>query len=91
MAKKGRTAILKRQREVKKAERAALKLDLILEGRPASEMHVDFQERLDLQINLDAARAVGVRPTYEVLLEAIIIESMLPAATPKNRFGSPRA
>jgi outer membrane protein TolC len=33
-------------------------------------MHIDFQERTALQINLDAARAVGVRLTYEVLLEA---------------------
>jgi len=55
---------------VRRAQRAALNLDLILEGRPASEMHIDFQERLELRINLDAARAVGVRPTYEVLLEA---------------------
>ncbi len=59
----------------RRAQRAALNLDLILEGRPASEMHVDFQERLDLQINLDAARAVGVRPTYEVLLEADTMQS----------------
>ena len=58
----------------RRAQRAALNLDLILEGRPASEMHVDFQERLELQINLDAARAVGVRPTYEVLLEADTME-----------------
>jgi outer membrane protein TolC len=54
----------------RRAQRAALNLDLILEGRPASQMHIDFQERTALQINLDAARAVGVRPTYEVLLEA---------------------
>ncbi|MGB8222613.1 MAG: TolC family protein [Polyangiales bacterium] len=59
----------------RRAQRAALNLDLILEGRPASEMHVDFQERPDLQINLDAARAVGVRPTYEVLLEANTMQS----------------
>jgi outer membrane protein len=54
----------------RRAQRAALNLDLILEGRPVSEIHIDFEERLELQINLDAARAVGVRPTYEVLLEA---------------------
>jgi outer membrane protein TolC len=54
----------------RRAQRAALNLDLILEGRPASQMHIDFQERTALQINLDAARAVGVRLTYEVLLEA---------------------
>ena len=54
----------------RRAQRAALNLDLILEGRPASQIHIDFEERLELQLNLDAARAVGVRPTYEVLLEA---------------------
>ena len=54
----------------RRAQRAALNLDLILEGRPASQIHIDFEERLELRINLDAARAVGVRPTYEVLLEA---------------------
>jgi outer membrane protein TolC len=58
----------------RRAQRAALNLDLILEGRPASQMHVDFQERIELLINIDAARAVGVRPTYEVLLEADTIE-----------------
>ena len=54
----------------RRTQRAALDLDLILEGRPASQIHIDFEERMALQFNLDAARAVGVRPTYEVLLEA---------------------
>lgn len=58
----------------RRAQRAALNLDLILEGRPASQIHIDFQERMALQFNLDAARAVGVRPTYEVLLEADTME-----------------
>jgi outer membrane protein TolC len=54
----------------RRAQRAALNLDLILEGRPAGQIHVEFEERAELQINMEAARAIGVRPTYEVLLEA---------------------
>jgi outer membrane protein TolC/ABC-type uncharacterized transport system substrate-binding protein len=58
----------------RRTQRAALDLDLILEGRPASQIHVDFEERMALQFNLDAARAVGVRLSYEVLLEADTME-----------------
>jgi outer membrane protein TolC len=54
----------------RRAQRAALNLDLILEGRPSSEIHVAFEERLEMQINMEAARAIGVRPTFEVLIEA---------------------
>ncbi|UCF47918.1 MAG: TolC family protein, partial [Myxococcales bacterium] len=55
---------------LRRAQRAALNLDLILEGRSASQIHVEFEERQELQINMEAARAVGVRPTYEILIEA---------------------
>ena len=54
----------------RRAQRAALNLDLILEGRPAGQIHVEFEERLELQINMEAARALGVRPRYDVLIEA---------------------
>jgi outer membrane protein TolC len=57
----------------RRAQRAALNLDLILEGRPAAQIHVDFEERQELQFNMEAARAVGVRPTFEVLLEADVV------------------
>jgi len=57
----------------RRAQRAALNLDLILEGRPAAQIHVDFEERQELLINMQAARAVGVRPSYEVLLEADMV------------------
>ncbi len=57
----------------RRAQRAALNLDLILEGRPSSQIHVEFEERQALQINMQAARAVGVRPTFEVLLEADVV------------------
>ncbi len=58
---------------LRRAQRAALNLDLILEGRAASEIHVEFEEREDLQINLDAALAVGVRPSFDVLIEAEVV------------------
>ena len=58
---------------LRRAQRAALNLDLILEGRPASEIHVDFEEREELQINATAIAAVGVRPTFDVLVEAEIV------------------
>jgi outer membrane protein TolC/ABC-type uncharacterized transport system substrate-binding protein len=54
----------------RRAQRAALNLDLILEGRPSSEIHVEFEERLEMQINMEAARAIGIRPTFEILIEA---------------------
>ena len=57
----------------RRAQRAALNLDLILEGRPSSEIHVDFEERLELQINMEAAQAIGVRPTFDILIEAEIL------------------
>ena len=56
----------------RRASRAALNLDLILEGRPASQIHVDFEERLDLSINMQVAKAIGVRPSFEILLESDI-------------------
>ncbi len=55
---------------IRRAQRAALNLDLILEGRPASQIHVEFQERQEPRINMAAARAIGVRPSFEVLIEA---------------------
>jgi outer membrane protein TolC len=58
----------------RRAQRAALNLDLILEGRPAAQIHVQFEERLELLINMEAARAVGVRPSFETLLEADMIQ-----------------
>ena len=58
---------------LRRAQRAALNLDLILEGRPSSEIHVDFEERLEMQINMEAARAIGVRPTFDVLVEAELL------------------
>jgi len=57
----------------RRAQRAALNLDLILEGRPASQIHVEFEERQELLFNMEAARAIGVRPTFEVLLEADVV------------------
>ena len=58
----------------RRAQRAALNLDLVLEGRPAAQIHVDFETRQELQINMEATRAIGVRPTYETLLEAAVVQ-----------------
>lgn len=59
---------------VRRAQRGALNLDLILEGRPASEIHVEFEERQEPQINMEAARAIRVRPSYDVLLDAELVQ-----------------
>ncbi|MDH3625534.1 MAG: TolC family protein [Myxococcales bacterium] len=58
----------------RRVQRAALNLDLILEGRPSSEIHVDFEDRHELIINMATATAIGVRPTFEVLLEADLVD-----------------
>ncbi|MFZ1865204.1 MAG: TolC family protein [Polyangiales bacterium] len=58
---------------LRRAQRAALNLDLIAEGRPASGIHVEFEEREELQINASAAAAVGIRPTFDILLEAQLV------------------
>jgi outer membrane protein TolC len=68
----------------RRAQRGALNLDLILEDRPASEIHVDFEERQELTINMKAARAVGIRPSYEVLLEANMVHEE--EASDENRI-----
>jgi outer membrane protein TolC len=59
--------------ERRRAQRAALNLDLILEGRPSSEIHVNFEARQELMINMATTRAIGVRPTFEILLEADLV------------------
>jgi outer membrane protein TolC len=66
-------SIRSRNNSARRAQRAALNLDLILEGRPAAQIHVNFEERRELLFNMEAARAVGVRPSFEVLLEADMI------------------
>jgi outer membrane protein TolC len=73
----------------RRAQRAALNLDLILEGRPASQIHVEFEERLELLLNMQAARAVGVRPSFEVLLEADVVHEE--EAAEENRIQMPFA
>jgi outer membrane protein TolC/ABC-type uncharacterized transport system substrate-binding protein len=68
----------------RRAQRAALNLDLILEGRPAAQIHVEFEERQELLINMQAARAIGVRPSYEILLEADMVNEE--EASDENRI-----
>jgi len=73
----------------RRAQRAVLDLDLILEGRPASQIHVEFEERQELQINMQAARAVGVRPSFETLIEADMVHEE--EAAEENRIHMRRA
>ncbi len=61
----------------RRAQRAALNVDLVLGGRKASELHVDFESREELLINLGTARAIGLRLGFDVLMEAEIIEESL--------------
>ena len=82
-------SIRSRNNSERRAQRAALNLDLILEGRPASQIHVDFEERQELLINVQAARAVGVRPSFEVLLEADLVNEA--EAAEDNRLHMRRA
>jgi outer membrane protein len=67
----------------RRASRAALNLDLILEGRPAAQIHIDFEERQEVLINMEAARAIGVRPSFEILLEAGMVHEI--EASEENR------
>lgn len=70
----------------RRAQRAALNLDLILGGRAASELHVDFESRQDLLINLAVARALRLRLTLTVLSDANIInEGVAPRS--EDRIG----
>lgn len=71
----------------RRVQRAALDLDLILEGRPAAQIHIDFEERQELQVNMRAARAVGVRPSYDVLLEASMVHEEEAAEQNRIRMG----
>ncbi len=82
-------SIRSRNNSERRAQRAALNLDLILDGRPASQIHVDFEERQELLINVQAARAVGVRPSFEVLLEADLVNEA--EAAEDNRLHMRRA
>ncbi|MDH3728445.1 MAG: TolC family protein, partial [Myxococcales bacterium] len=61
----------------RRIQRAALNLELILEGRPSSDIHVDFEDRHELVLNMATAMAIGVRPTFEVLLEADLVNEIV--------------
>ncbi len=67
-------AVRSPENERRRAQRAALNLDLILEGRPSSKIVVDFDDREDLTLNVATMTAIGIRPTFEVLLEATLVD-----------------
>jgi outer membrane protein len=73
-------SIRSRNNARRRMQRAALNLDLILEGRPSSEIHVDFEERQELLINMGTAMAIGVRPTFDVLLESDLVNDTVEGA-----------
>lgn len=57
------------------ARRIALNAQRILLGEEAGAIPVEISLRQELLINMKTARALGVYPTYEALLEARLIDS----------------
>lgn len=55
------------------ARRTALNLHRIVMGEPGSEIPVDFQQSERLTFNVETARAIGVRRSWEILTEAELI------------------
>lgn len=71
----------------RRASRAALNLSLILEGRRPSALHVAFESRDSLLINLAVALAIDVRPGFDVLAEAELLEGTEATDTPPVGLG----
>ncbi len=66
------------------SRRVALNVQRILLGEPPASIPVDFRYRERLAINMATARAIGVSPGWDVLVEARLLhaeESGLPALT----------
>jgi outer membrane protein TolC len=55
------------------ARRIAVNTQRILLGEEAGSIPVQISLREQLTINMETARAIGVSPTYEALLEAIVL------------------
>ena len=62
-----------REDGIRRLRRAALHARAIHRGQPASELPVVFQTHPQLVINIAAAEAIGVSPTFSVLSEARLI------------------
>lgn len=59
----------------KLARRIALNLQRILLGEDAGDLPVEFSVREELLINMRTARAIGVSPSWEVLIEAKLLHA----------------
>lgn len=59
----------------KLARRIALNVQRILLGEPPSSIPVDFSIRDQLVINMATARAIGVSPRWDVLIEAELVDA----------------
>ena len=59
----------------KLARRIALNLQRILLGEDAGDLPVEFSMREELVINMRTARAIGVSPSWEVLIEAELLHA----------------
>lgn len=59
--------------EVRRMRRAALFVQRILTGEPASTLPVSFEQRPVLVINMATARAIGTWPRFEIMAEARLI------------------
>jgi outer membrane protein len=57
----------------RRARRAALQLSQILDGKDAGTQPVMFEPKQEFVVNLAVARAIGVRPSFKVLTEAVLI------------------
>lgn len=58
---------------LRRARRVALNLQRIGAGEPAGSLAVNFEPQRQLILNLATARAVGARPDFETLTEAVIV------------------
>lgn len=64
------------------ARRVALNVQRILLGEPAAEIPVAISRNEELSLNMSTARAIRLRPTFEVLTEAVIVN---PSSSPPLR------
>ena len=62
-----------REDDIRRMRRAALFVQRILSGEPASSLPISFEERPVLVINMATARQIGTWPRFEVMAEARLI------------------
>jgi len=62
-----------REDDIRRMRRAALFVQRILSGEPASSLPISFEQRPILVINMATARQIGTWPRFEVMAEARLI------------------